>query len=115
MLIQAIIIIVVVLIISRIFLQFKSKKINLRELVFWTVLWLLLVVVVLLPQTVNLLADYMGVGRGVDVVIYLSIIVLFYIIFRIFARLEKLERDITKIVRHLALKDNPPTGGKKDE
>ena len=105
MLIQVIIIIAIVLILPRTFLQYRAKKIKLRELIFWTLFWLIVLVVALLPQTVNFVADYLGVGRGVDVAIYAAIIVLFYIVFRIFVRLDKLEKDITKIVRHLALKD----------
>lgn len=105
MLIQAIIIIVVALILPRIFLQYRTKKINWKELLFWTLFWLAVAVVALLPQTVNVIADYLGVGRGVDVAIYISIIVLFYIVFRVFVRLDKLEKDITKLVRHLALED----------
>ncbi len=113
MLIQAIIIIIVALIISRIFWQYRVKKINLKELIFWSLFWLIVVIVVLLPQTVNLIADYVGVGRGVDVAIYVSIIVLFYIVFRIFVRFDKLEKDISKIVRHLALEEKG--NKKKDE
>jgi len=60
-------------------------------------------VVVILPQTASFLANLLGVGRGADLVIYLSILVLFYIVFRIFIRLDRLDREITKIVRELAL------------
>lgn len=105
MLIQTIIIIVIALILPRIFLQYRAKKINRKELLFWTLFWLAVAVVALLPQTINIIANYVGVGRGVDVAIYVSIIVLFYIVFRIFVRLDKLEKDISKIVRHLALEE----------
>jgi hypothetical protein len=45
------------------------------------------------------------VGRGVDLVIYISVLILFYLIFRTLVRLDKIEKDITKIVREVALKD----------
>lgn len=113
MLIQGIILIVVLLVIIRIFWQYRAKKINIKELVFWTIFWLAVGLVVLWPQSINILADYLGVGRGVDVVIYLSLLLVFYIIFRIFVRFDKLEKDITKITRHLALEEK--ASKKKDE
>ncbi|MFH1173296.1 MAG: DUF2304 family protein [bacterium] len=113
MLIQGLIVIAIILIAASIFGQYRANRIALKELIFWTLLWLAIGIVALLPQTINLLADYVGVGRGVDVAIYISLLVIFYIIFRIFVRFDKLEKDISKIVRHLALEEKEPK--QKDE
>jgi hypothetical protein len=43
-----------------------------------------------------------GVGRGIDVLVYLSIIFLFYYIFRQSEKINKLEKQITKLVREIA-------------
>lgn len=83
--------------------RFSRRDISLRRLLAWAVLWIAAAVVVLVPQTSERLAAALGVGRGVDVVIYLSIALLFYLQYRLFARLDRIERDITKIVRESAL------------
>jgi hypothetical protein len=46
----------------------------------------------------------LGVGRGIDVLVYLSIILLFYSNFKQTERIEKLEKEITKLVREIAKK-----------
>jgi hypothetical protein len=51
------------------------------------------------------LARWLGVGRGVDTAMYLSILTVFYLIFRSFAKIEDLDRQITKIVRANALRE----------
>ena len=105
MLIQIIIIIFVLFALSRVLLRFKNNEITIKEFLFWLIFWIAVSITVLLPQTTSLLASWAGVGRGVDLVIYISIVALFYMIFRIFVRLEKIEQDITKIVREIGMKD----------
>jgi hypothetical protein len=71
--------------------------------VFWLVFWLGVAIVVALPWTTSLLAARLGVTRGVDLVIYVSVIALFYAVFRLTMKVEKLEGNITKLVREVAL------------
>ncbi|HSD12258.1 MAG TPA: DUF2304 family protein [Patescibacteria group bacterium] len=69
----------------------------------WSALWIAAAVVVLRPEVASFFANLVGVGRGVDAVLYVSIIALFYLVFRIFLRLDKLDRDITLLVRKVGL------------
>ena len=65
---------------------------------------------VFLPATTSTVADLFGVGRGVDLVVYVSIIALFYLVFRIYDKVERVENDVTRLVREDAVND----GGNKD-
>ncbi|MBW2969191.1 DUF2304 domain-containing protein, partial [Candidatus Woesearchaeota archaeon] len=47
-----------------------------------------------------------------DFVVYLSIILLFYMIFRIYVRFESFEQDITKLTREITLKGAKKGNGK---
>jgi len=85
--------------------RFRRGGIGLKQLTLWTLLWGAVIVVVLRPETASDIARRLGVGRGADVVVYLSIAALFYLQFRLFARVEDQERQITKLARELALKD----------
>ncbi len=75
------------------------------EAVSWTLFWMLAAAVVWVPESTSRIARWVGIGRGVDVVVYTSVAVLFYMVFRIIVRIEKIERDITVIVRKHALQD----------
>jgi small membrane protein len=105
LLIQIILIAFAVLAFLRAFFQFRKGNLNLAWLLFWLLFWVAVGFAVLLPQTTDMLAHFVGVGRGVDVVMYLSLIALFYLVFRLFIKIEGLERDITKLVRSIALKE----------
>lgn len=104
MIIQGVIILFVLFALSRLILRFKDSSISVFELIAWGVFWAIVVVITLVPQITNYLANLVGVGRGVDVVVYISIILLFYGFFRMSVKLENIESDITKLVRKEALK-----------
>ena len=76
---------------------------NFGVFIFWLFFWLLAGAVVIKPESTNFVANIFGVGRGADLVVYLSIIVIFYIIFQLTVKMEKIERNITKLVRKIAV------------
>jgi hypothetical protein len=104
-LIQYILAIIVIFIFWQTVKKFRERSISLREFLFWVIFWAAIAVVILLPQATIFLANYLGVGRGADLVIYASLIFVFYMIFRLFVRQEKIERDISKIVEEIAKKN----------
>jgi hypothetical protein len=91
--------------ISRTAARFRSGSLTRRSFLAWTLFWLGAGAIAVQPETANRLADLLGVGRGADVVVYLALVTTFYLLFRGFARLEELDRKITKLTTALALKD----------
>jgi hypothetical protein len=77
---------------------------------FWSILWAGAALIVLLPDLASDFASLVGVGRGADAVVYLSVIFLFYLVFRIFLRLDKIDRDITVLVRKIGLAEDERKG-----
>lgn len=69
----------------------------------WTIFWVAAAAVVVRPDMLSRLADFVGVGRGVDLALYVIILVLVYMMFRMWVRLYMMESHITTLVRHIAL------------
>ena len=105
MLIQLVITIFIGFVLVKLFLKLKANEISSREAVSWSIFWLIVLVAVLWPKNLDQVAQFFGVYRGADLAVYLSIIILFYLVFRIFTRLEKIEKDIVKIIRELTFKE----------
>ena len=91
--------------VSRVLLRLKDGTLTLSNFVFWTALFVLAIIGVIKPELTTLVADKLGINRGSDVVVYASIMLLFYLIFRTNIMLENLRHDLTQLVRRLALKD----------
>lgn len=87
----------------RTFRQFRQRRISVVWALAWFVFWGVVVLVVFLPQTTQVLADVLGVGRGVDAVIYLGLLALFYLQFKLFVQIESVEQEISQLVRKIAL------------
>lgn len=89
----------------RAFMQFKKGALSIAWLLFWVIGWIAAGLVALMPQTTDVVAQFFGVGRGADAVIYLALIALFFLVFRMYVHIEEVEGEITKLVRKMALKD----------
>jgi small membrane protein len=104
-LIQGFIILFALFAISRTYLQFRAGKLTLAWLFVWVIFWIGTGVVAALPQTTDIAAKFVGVGRGADFLVYIAVIGLFYLMFRLFLKIEDLEREITQLVRKLAIEE----------
>ena len=102
---QIIVSVFVLLVVFRLSRKFKEGAIKTSEFVGWLLIWIIALVVFWLPQTTSYLAGLFGIGRGVDLALYLAVLTLFYLIFRLYLKLDKQQKDLTKIVRHISLKD----------
>ena len=70
---------------------------------------LLGVLFVLFPSFTNKLAQYVGVGRGADLVFYLFMVFSFLYNIYLYAKLRMLQQDQTEIIKNMAIqqaKDN---------
>ena len=104
-LIQIIIIIFATFAWSRVVLRYKDEKITVKELIVWSFVLAAAIFLVVWPQTSFVFAKLFGIARGADVIIYLSIPILFYLIFRLYIKIETIEQEITKIVREIAIEN----------
>lgn len=103
MLIKIFIIVFAFFAISRALKRFRKEELTKREVMLWTIFWVLVVAATLWPNTTDIFAKLFGVGRGADLLIYISLIALFFIVFKLVVKMEKIEKDITKIVRKMAI------------
>ncbi len=83
--------------------QFRDGRVSALWGAAWTLFWMVVVVLVFLPNTTQMVANILGVGRGADLVVYLAIVVLFYLQFKLFVKIESVEQEISTLVRKIAL------------
>ena len=69
---------------------------------------------ILFPDYTNTIATKLGVGRGADLLFYLCILLFIFIIFKLFARIQRLEKMLSEHVRQTAKSDAKFLGPDKD-
>lgn len=88
-------------------LRYRRGEMRRGPAALWIAVWAAVVVFVASPDISQDVAIVLGVGRGVDVLVYVSIVVLLFLQYRTWARQEKIDRAITALAREAALKGLP--------
>ncbi|HVF97320.1 MAG TPA: DUF2304 domain-containing protein [Flavisolibacter sp.] len=74
------------------------------------------VFLILFPENTNVIAHKLGVGRGADLLFYLCILFFAFLAMKLFARIRRLEKQLTELVRQQAkegaIAPNEKSGGK---
>lgn len=70
----------------------------------WSLLWITAAVAIARPEWTMPIANALGIARGADLVFYTSILGMFIGFFAVYVRLRRLESEITRLVRELALR-----------
>ncbi|AXV38514.1 MAG: hypothetical protein CIT01_10000 [Methanobacterium sp. BRmetb2] len=94
-------------------IRFKEGKTSLGMLFLWMIIWLIIIIVSLLPESTSILANILNIGRGLDLALILGLIGCYYLIFKIYTMIESLENEMTKLVREMALQNEKKS--KKEE
>jgi small membrane protein len=103
--IQIIAIVFALFALTKVILKLRKKKLTINEFIFWASIWTLLIILSIFPDISHNIASFFGFGRGLDFFIVSSILLILYLIFRIFVRLEELDSKIAKLTRSIALKE----------
>ena len=61
---------------------------------------------ILFPEYTNDIASRLGVGRGADLLFYICILFFLFAIMKLFARIRRLEKTLTDLVRQQAKKED---------
>lgn len=99
--------IIIIYFVFRLFLQKKRKKITRNEFVFWMIFWLFSSLAIVFIKKIDLLVAKLGFSAsGIDVLLYFGFAILFYMVFRLRLKIERVDRDMTVVVREIAIMNN---------
>jgi hypothetical protein len=92
---------------ARVIHSYRQRRMPMAAFLFWILVWMGTVSVIIFPDATSFLAQFLGIGRGADLIMYLSLLISFYLIFRLYVALARLEQAITALVRAIALEQLP--------
>jgi hypothetical protein len=92
--------------ISKSYVDFRARAESLQMFVFWTVTWTMIVLLAVFPSIIDVLMAFSaGPRTGLGTVFGMAIVFLFFVMYRIYVKLERIEQNLTKTIQELALKD----------
>lgn len=69
----------------------------------WLTIWTLGAVAIIWPRSTVVVARSLGIGRGADLLLYVSVLLMLVGFFYVYGRFRRLDRQITVLVRRLAI------------
>lgn len=93
------------MVISKTYHDFKKGKESVTMFLFWTIAWAGIITISLFPEIVSdLLTLSQGQKIGTGTFLGMSIIFLFFVIYRVYIKADRIEKNLTEIVRQIATK-----------
>jgi hypothetical protein len=87
--------------------SYKQRRMAPLDFLFWGLVWIGTASMIIFPDATSFLAHFLGIGRGADLIMYLSLLISSYLIFRLHLALARLEQAIMALVRAIALERLP--------
>ena len=85
------------------FYRFRSGKNSVSSFLIWTIIWLFVIIFSVFPESSVIFARAFGITRGLDFIIIVALVFIFYLGVRLYYKIDKLEDDVNKIVKEVAL------------
>lgn len=106
MLQQIIALFVIAAFLARLWRQKQRKEIAGNEFLFWLLFWIVAALAIIFIKYLDRLAGNLGFSAsGIDILIYLAVAALFYFVFRLRLKMEKMDKKLTDIIRADAIKN----------
>ena len=89
--------------ISKSYVDYRSRRESLQMFVLWTLTWTGIVLVALFPQVIDVLLG--GSRVGIGTFLGMGGVFVFFLLYRVYVKLERLEQRVTTLVQEIALRE----------
>lgn len=86
----------------------KKKNLSMKYGLYWTTIFIFMLILVIFPGIVEYIANLCGFKEAPNMLFLIAIFLLFYIVFRLYITISKLQEINKKLVQELSIlkKDN---------
>lgn len=103
---QIIALLIILIFVIKLFTQKKKEIINQTEFFSWLIFWLIAGLAIIFIKNIDGFLAELGVSAsGINFLFYIGVLILFYFIFRLRLIIAKLDRQLTDLTRHVAIKE----------
>lgn len=86
--------------------QRRRQQVSRNEFIFWLLFWTVGALAIIFIRVLDKLVVDLGFsGSGINFLLYLAVISLFYFVFKSRLKISQLEKELTELVRTISLKE----------
>jgi len=95
-----------VIVISKVYLDYKKRNIGLTVFLFWMIAWFGIIVISLYPIMIDRINRAIGEdSTGLTAFFAISFVFIFFVVYRVYTKANRLEKMISDIVIKLGIRD----------
>ncbi len=84
--------------------QVYRNQLSRNQFLFWLGFWFVAGLLIIFVRNLDALAARLGFSSsGIQILLYCAVIIIFYFIFRLRLKMDRIERDITALARSIAI------------
>lgn len=102
---QIIIVLVALIFIFKAFSHYFRKEQTIREVIAVTIFWVVVLSITVFPEFYSKISEILGFKDYINAIVIVSLIIAFYAIFKLFVSNDKSEKQLTELVRKIALEE----------
>ena len=92
------------LVVTKSYADLKRGRENIVMFLFWTVAWMIILGIAIYPNIINILIVRFGGQRtGMGTIFGLALTFLFFIMYRLYIKADRVEKDVHKLIRDIAI------------
>ena len=99
----------------RVALQYAKNKRSIYSTIVWSAFWIFIAVVAIIPDAISFrIADIFGFRDNVNAIIFVALGILFLLVFYLSSVIDKMETQLTELVRRIAIEQTEKNQEEKD-
>lgn len=83
--------------------RYLNGKNALSTVILWSLFWIFVSIFALFPHMSNRFAQLFGITRGLDFIIILVFVILFYTVLKMYFIIDGMQNDLNKMVKEFAI------------
>ncbi|RLE38559.1 hypothetical protein DRJ17_03540 [Candidatus Woesearchaeota archaeon] len=85
------------------YLYFRRRQFDMKDFIIWLIVWILLVIAVLIPSTVNIFLESLGIVSAIQLFAITGVLFLLAVVFFLHKSVRTQQKKLNKIVKAIAL------------
>ena len=94
---------VILMVLPNIYASYKKNNLTNIGTILWSLFWITGLIVIWFPEIIEIIGHFFGVARSIDALVYISIILLIYLILKQKIKINEIEKEITILTRKISL------------
>jgi len=101
---EIIALLIIIFFLSRLGWQFYHDEISRSQFLFWLIFWFIAGGLIIFIRSIDQVVARLGFSStGIELLLYIAVATIFYWVFRLRLKMEKMEKNITELTRIAAL------------